>query len=56
MNVGDDYLTHAVRDECERIIPAINDVKPNDAATAYLFLKTHYNEPSASLSEVNEST
>ena len=56
MSVGDDYLTHAVREECERIIPAINEVKPNDAATAYLFLKTHYKEPSASLSGVNEST
>ncbi|KAK3712321.1 hypothetical protein QZH41_017256 [Actinostola sp. cb2023] len=47
MSVGDDYLTPAVRAECERIIPEIDDVKPNDAATTYLFLKTHYQEPSA---------
>jgi hypothetical protein len=56
MSVGDDYLTHAVREECERIIPAINDVKPNDAATGYLFLKAHYKDPSASLAGVSEST
>jgi hypothetical protein len=47
MSVGDDYLTPPVRAECERIIPEIDDVKPNDAVTTYLFLRTHYEEPSA---------
>lgn len=47
MSVGDDYLTPAVRAECERIIPEIDNVKANDATTTYLFLKTHYQEPSA---------
>ena len=45
MTVGDDFLTPAVRAECERVIPEIEDVKPSDAATTFLFLKTYYNEP-----------
>ena len=44
MSVGDNYLSPAVRQECERIIPAINDVKPSDAATTYMFFKLHYEE------------
>ena len=47
MTVGNDFLTPAVRAECERVIPQIEDVKPSDAATTFLFLKTHYNEPSS---------
>ena len=43
MSVGDDYLSPAVR-ECKRVIPAINDVKPSDAARTYIFLKMHYEE------------
>jgi hypothetical protein len=45
MSVAADYLEPAVRAECERIIPEIEDVKPNDAAITYLFLKTHYQQP-----------
>ena len=41
MTVGDDYLTPTIRAECERIVPEIEAVKLNDAATTYLFLKTH---------------
>ncbi|XP_028404817.1 uncharacterized protein LOC114527386 [Dendronephthya gigantea] len=47
MTVGDDFLTPNVRAECERIIPEINAVKPNDTTTAYLFLKTHYQQSSS---------
>ena len=47
MTVGDDYLTPTIRAECERIVPEIEAVKPNDAATTYLFLKTHYQLPSS---------
>jgi len=47
MTVGNDFLTLAVRAECERVIPQIEDVKPSDAATTFVFLKTHYNEPSS---------
>ena len=42
MAIGDDYLPQNVRNECEGIIPHIQDVKPVDAADAYLFLKAHY--------------
>ena len=45
MTVGDDFLTPAVRAERERVIPEIEDVKPSDAATTFLFVKTYYNEP-----------
>jgi hypothetical protein len=38
MAIGDDYLPQNVRNECEGIIPHIQDVKPVDAADAYLFL------------------
>ena len=37
MTVGNDFLTPAVRAECERVIPQIEDVKPSDAATTFLF-------------------
>ena len=47
MTVGDDFLSPDVRTECERVIPKIEDVKPNDAAITYIFLKTHYIEPSS---------
>lgn len=42
MTVGDDFLTPAVRAECERVVPEIGD-----AATTFLFLKTYFNEPSS---------
>lgn len=47
MTVGDDFLTPAVRAECERVVPEIGDVKAGDAATTFLFLKTYFNEPSS---------
>lgn len=40
MSVGDDYLPKSVREECEQIVPNIDEVKPNEAADAHLFLKT----------------
>ena len=42
MAVGDDFLSAEVRAECERVIPAIEDVKPENAADTYLFLKANY--------------
>lgn len=50
MSVGDDYLPKSVREECERIVPNIDGVKPTEAADAYLFLKTKYKEPLSSSS------
>ena len=44
MAIGDDYIPRNVRDECEEIIPHIEDVKPTDAADAYIFLKAHYTQ------------
>jgi hypothetical protein len=42
MAYGDDYLEPNVRANCERIIPEIETVLPNDAADSFLFLKAHY--------------
>ena len=47
MAYGEDYLPRNVREECERAIPHIDDVKPADA---FLFLKMHY-VPNQSLSD-----
>lgn len=38
MSVGDDYLPSSMREECERIVPNIDGVKPAEATDAYLFL------------------
>ena len=43
MSFGNDYLSQVVRQECERVIPQLDDVKPQDAATTFIFLKSHYN-------------
>ena len=42
MAYGDDYLEPNVRANCERIIPEVETVLPNDAADSFLFLKAHY--------------
>ena len=55
MSVGDDYLPKSEREECERIVPNIDGVKPTEAADAYLFLKTKYKEPLSSSSTLYSS-
>lgn len=47
MTDGEDYLSPAVRAECERVIPRLEDVEPQNASLTYIFLKTHYMEPSS---------
>ncbi len=42
--VGHDYLDLELRAHFERILPQIGDIKPEEAADAYLFLKAHYQE------------
>ena len=42
MSYGDDYLEPNLRANCERIIPEVETVLPNDAADSFLFLKAHY--------------
>ena len=42
MAYGDDYLEPDVGENCERIIPEMETVRPNDAADSFLFLKAHY--------------
>ena len=37
------YLSQVVRQECERVITELDDVKPQDAATTSIFLKSYYN-------------
>lgn len=37
----DDYLEPAVRRECERHLPDIDEIQPNEAKEAYLYLKAH---------------
>lgn len=36
ISVGDDYLPSSVREECERIVPNIDGVKPAEAADAHI--------------------
>jgi hypothetical protein len=38
---SDYYLTSAIHKECEKHIPKIDEIKPNDAKDAYLYLKAH---------------
>ena len=42
IEVGNDYLEPDVRLECERVIPEVNIIQPDEAANAYFFLKAHY--------------
>ena len=42
MTIGDDFLSAEVHSECERIIPAIQDVTPENAADTDLCLKANY--------------
>ena len=37
----DDYLSNSFRQECERHIENIDDVKPSQAAMAYLYIKAN---------------
>ena len=41
---NDDYLRPAVRKECEKYLPKIEEIKPNDAKDAYLYLKANVDE------------
>ena len=45
MTVGCTFLTPAVQQECERVVPDLNAINPQDAADHYIFLKTHFVEP-----------
>lgn len=40
----DDYLEVNFRQECERHIPDIDDIKSTDAATAYLYLRSNFDK------------
>ena len=44
---GNDFLPPEVREECERIIPEVDNVKPRDAADTCLFFKAHYHDYAA---------
>ena len=54
MAVGDDYLSAEARAECEHVITEIDDVKPENAADTYLFLKANYGVD-LSLTDDNET-
>ena len=41
---NDDYLKPSVRQECQRHVPEANDIDPEDAKVAYLFLRSHVNK------------
>lgn len=41
---NDDYLKPAVRRECERHLPDTDDIEPEEAKDAYLYLKSHVNK------------
>jgi hypothetical protein len=35
------FLTAAVQRECERVVPDVNNIRPQDAADTFIFMKTH---------------
>ena len=37
----DDYINQELRRQCTELIPDTNDIKPQEAANAYLYLKVH---------------
>lgn len=37
----DDYLRPAVRRECEKHLPDPDEIEPEEARVAYLYLKSH---------------
>eukprot|EP00794_Sanderia_malayensis_P013066 gene13066-14411_t len=43
MTFGNDYLPQNITEKCERIIPDIDSVHPQDAAETYMFLKANFN-------------
>ena len=45
MTVGCTFLTPAVQQGCERVVPDLNAINLQDAADHYIFLKTHFVEP-----------
>ena len=42
LDYNDDYLPAEVREQCEGIVPEITEVKRENAAETFLFLKAHY--------------
>ena len=44
LNGSDDYLDNAFRHECERHIPNTDDIEPAEAANAFLFLKSNFDQ------------
>jgi hypothetical protein len=39
----DDFLHQAFRGECERLMPDVNSITPNDWTDAFLYLKDNFN-------------
>ena len=42
LEIGDDFLEPAIRRECEKWVPNIDDVTPEDWVNAYLYVKKKY--------------
>jgi hypothetical protein len=45
MTEGETFLAAVIQRECERVVPEVNDIRPQDAAETYIFLKTHFVNP-----------
>ena len=43
------FLTAAVQRECERVVPDVNNIRPQDAADTFIFLKTHFVQPTGTV-------
>ena len=49
MTEGNTFLTNVVQQECERVVPDVDNIRPQDAADTYIFLKTHFVEPTGTV-------
>jgi hypothetical protein len=42
MAYGADFLEAPIREECERLVPNIDDIHSDDWTDAYLYVQEHY--------------
>ena len=45
LDIQEDFLEPHFRNQCERLTPVYNTIKPHECKDAYLYLKNHFNPP-----------
>lgn len=46
LQMPEDYLNPNFREQCERLIPDHDTIKPHECRDAYMYLKQHFNDSS----------